>query len=106
MTMEGHFEKAICGVEIYEADGGKTEVVLCKPNQANYQGISTTNYFEDFASKIKRQYLSNKDHKNIKWFDRLEFDLSDSIPIEREVTMNFDGWSYSNASWMGINTHA
>lgn len=106
VTMDGHFEKAICGIEIYETESGKTEVVLCQPKQANYQDLSTTNYFEDFASKIKRQYLGNKNHENIKWFDRLEFDLPDSLPIEREVSMDFDGWTYSNASWMGSNAHA
>jgi len=105
ITLDGHFEKAICGVEIYETECGKSEVVVCKPKQANYKGISTTNYFENFASKIKRQYLSDKNHEKIKWFDRLDFDLPDTAPIEREVTMDFDGWSYSNASWAGTNAH-
>lgn len=105
-SMEGQLERAICGVEIYEVGDGKSEVVLCKPDKADYRGISTTNYFEDFASKIKHDLLNNKDHGQIKWFDRLEYDFPDSDVIEAEVKMDFDGYSYSNAQWLRTSTHA
>jgi hypothetical protein len=47
---------AKCNVVIKKSeDGNNYEVVLGEPADKNYRGISTTNYYEEFADYIKKK---------------------------------------------------
>lgn len=99
IEMEGRLTKAICGVEIYNTDGGKIEVILCEPDCSEYGGISTTNYFEHFATKIKSELLADTPNRRITWIDRQEYHNPAFKDRELCVAMDFDGSHYSNPRW-------
>lgn len=101
--IDGNFRKAICSVEIYEKENGRKEIILSPPEGIeNYCGGSTANFFERFATEIKKHYLANTLDKNISWVDRLVYIDPETFPTkELRVLMDFDGIRYSNPNWRG-----
>lgn len=101
--IDGHFRKAICSVEIYEMGNGKKEIILCPPEGIeNYCGGSTTNFYEYFATEIKKHYLADIIERNITWVDRQVYSNSEHpSPREQNVSMDFDGANYSIPAWGG-----
>lgn len=103
LEIDGNFRKAICNVEIYEGDNNRKEIILSPPEGIeNYCGGSTTNFFERFATEVKKHYLEDTLDKNINWVDRLVYFDPELFPTqERNVLMDFDGTTYSNPVWKG-----
>lgn len=103
LEIDGHFRKAVCCVEIYEIENGKKEIILCPPEGIEeYCGGSTTNFYEYFATAIKKTYLAETINQNITWIDRQIYSYSDFSPTrELNVSMDFDGTKYSNPIWGG-----
>lgn len=92
----------ICDVEIYDKDDGCIELILCEPKGIDYKGVSTTNHFEFFATKIKKELFPEVSHEKIFWKDRHEFRNPQAFPTkELKVAMDFDGANYSNPRWYG-----
>lgn len=100
IEVEGNLSKAVCGVEIYNAGSEKFEVVLCKPDVADYKGVSTTNNFENFANQVKATYLPDTPAQNITWKDRMQFQETSMPDFEAKVLMDFDGSRFSNPQWV------
>lgn len=100
VEVDGNVRKAKCSVAVYEMDGGLTEVVLSKPDDANYAGGSTTNFFERFATKIKATLLKDIPHGRIIWKDHQYWECFKKA-TELKVKMNFDGKTYSHPLWGG-----
>ena len=100
IELEGRLSKAVCGVEIYNTESDQIEVVLCKPDSADYQGVSTTNNFENFASLVKSELLSDTPAHLITWKNRLQFQNSNFPDFEAKVQMDFDGSNFSNPQWV------
>ena len=98
-AMRGN-KTAICGVEIYEVVDGYTEVILSEPEGVEYKGVSTTNHFEYFASKIKSEMLADTPNHLIVWKDRLEFHNPAFPDYEAKVVMDYNGALYSNPQWV------
>lgn len=93
---------AICQVQIFKLDSmDKYQVILSKPKVEKYQGKSTTNYFEVFATRIKKKYLANVKAEQIEWFDFHEWDSDVYESFHTLVTLEFDGNNFSNPNWMG-----
>tara|TARA_R110002072_G_scaffold534_8_gene4301 strand:- start:53557 stop:53892 length:336 start_codon:yes stop_codon:yes gene_type:complete len=94
VVMDGKLIPAICKVEIYEdSEAKKREVILSNPNLRTYRGVSTTNNFENFSTKIKSIYLSSVDEEEISWFDHMGEDLV--VPVK----MKNDGGRYIEPTW-------
>lgn len=106
VTIKGNFKEAVCSVEIYKMEDQKKLVVMMPPeNVKDYIGGSTTNFYEEFATLIKRKYLMDISTENITWVDRLIFANSEEYPtIHKEVTMNFDGKIFSLPVWGKVMT--
>jgi hypothetical protein len=103
LEIDGYFRKAVCSVEIYEIENGKKEIILCPPEGIEgYCGGSTTNFYEYFATVVKKIYLAETINRNITWIDRQIYSYSDFCPTrELSVSMDFDGAKYSNPIWGG-----
>lgn len=101
--IDGYFRKVISSVEIYEMENERKEIILSPPEGLeDYCGGSTTNFFERFATEIKKHYLSDTLDKDISWVDRLVYFDPETFPTrELTVSMNFDGDTYSNPTWKG-----
>lgn len=101
ITIKGNIKEAKCDVEIYKVGDEEKLIIMMPPKESEkYEGASTTNLYEEFATAVKKKYLSDISTKNITWIDRLVFTNSEDYPtFNKEVTMNFDGKIFSNPIW-------
>jgi hypothetical protein len=90
---------ALCNIEIYEKEHQEIEIIIGDPEEIKYYGISSTNYFEHFATAIKKHYFPNLSTKKIKWLNRFVFPTFNNETFIKNVRMDFDGKTYSNPDW-------
>ncbi len=94
-------ERGICSMEVYEEEDGKKEIILCNPEGIEYLGMSPTNFYEHFASDIKKHLLPDVLNSDITWIDRHIYRDPEAFPtIELKVLMDFNNGEYSNPKWV------
>jgi hypothetical protein len=103
VVMLSRFKKVKCRVKIIEKSAESTyKVIVGVTNDENYIGISTTNYFENFALFIKQKFLQNINHDSIEWVDHMSW-KDKSFPDRLvNVSMDYTKNKYSNPSWGGL----
>lgn len=91
-SMMGRQMEAKCHVSILNnQENGDFKVILASPVDSNYRGVSVTNYFENFATKIKDKFLANIPLDKIKWFESMTFGTGNNYLHEIELN-----WDHSN----------
>ncbi|PIP96099.1 MAG: hypothetical protein COW00_20020 [Bdellovibrio sp. CG12_big_fil_rev_8_21_14_0_65_39_13] len=99
---DGFLCDAICQVQIFKLeDMDRYQVILAKPKLDKYFGKSVTNFFEVFATRIKKKFLANVKASQIDWFNFLEWEAEGFDSFHTLVTLEFDGNNFSNPNWMG-----
>ena len=100
----GKIVDRVCKVQIFKQnDSGKYEVILTEPDDPKYLGISTTNYFEFFATKIKAKLLPNVPAEDIEWFDLMKWKYNSFEDQLLRVFMDWNGNEYQDPRWAGAN---
>ncbi len=100
--MDGAINSANCQVQIYAKCGGtKYEVILTEPKESDYKGVSTTNFFEKFATGIKDKFLKEVSAESIEWFDLLKWKNPGFEDQKVRVELTWNGSSYINPEWKG-----
>lgn len=100
LKMDGKLTDAICEIKIY-SDRKNYEVYMASPMGKEYIGISTTNGFERFATKIKHQYLNHVNPKRIRWVDDIS-SLEKDERLHLRVDLDWNGKSFENPRWCGL----
>jgi hypothetical protein len=101
LKMKGRLTDAICQVQVFRDEDGKHNVILSKPDIENYRGVSTTNYFENFATKVKESFLSQVNPLEIKWYDYQEWSSKNMENPLISVELDYERQTYTNPNFMG-----
>ncbi|MBI2521208.1 MAG: hypothetical protein HYV97_12345 [Bdellovibrio sp.] len=101
---KGRIQKeAVCKVQIHiNEDSGMHEVVLTEPEDKNYRGISTTNYFEVFATDVKNKFLQQVSSDKIQWFDLLKWKIPGLGEQLIAVKLDWKDGQYMDPQWRGV----
>ena len=96
------FRDAVCRVRVFiDEIGGIHEVVLTGPEDKKYRGVSTSNYFEVFATRIKNQFLHDVSANDIHWFNHLKWKSPEYEDQLLKVELEWEDDHYINAEWKG-----
>jgi len=97
------FSMAKCSVKIIEDIAKNTCVVIIgEPNVKDCYGVSTTNFFEKFATLIKQKYLKDIKHESISWYDYMKWKSPAMKNKVVGVRMDYTGSTYQNPTWGGL----
>ena len=101
LVTKGRMVDAICQVQIFKVENSnRYQVVLSRPKVKNYQGRSTTNHFEVFATEVKKRFSADIDAAQIDWFNYLEWNNKDMESFPIRVELDFVGGQFGNAQFM------
>ena len=96
-------EEAKCNVRIVKGEGRKKyEVMLSKPTQGNYSGVSVTNFIEHFATEIKKTYLPFVFYRSIQWIEYQESEIDEFNNIKLAVSFKRVWRTLSDPEWEGV----
>ncbi|HAZ12962.1 MAG: hypothetical protein A2X86_09240 [Bdellovibrionales bacterium GWA2_49_15] len=77
------------------------EVVLMEPEDENYRGVSVSNYFEVFVTRIKDQFLPDVGPDKIKWFNHIRLYNPEFILRTLILDLEWKNEKCINAEWNG-----